>query len=425
MGLISLLRTGSWNNELVRSSSSNSFLSGGIWQSSKSKAGTSITKNNATSIPAVYAAVKVITEAFSTLPMHIMTDTGTNKTKNKAHPVYKLFSREPNALMTISTFWKIVIPEVLLWGNSFSIIEFEKGSFRPKSILPVHPSKVEVEIKDGILWYTFKLENTTITLDQTNVLHFRGLGDNVLGQSVIDVAKENLGLGMAAEEFGSRFFGNGASMTGVLQSDNSLSDKAFNNLKASFNDLHGGISNANKPLILEEGLKYTATSIPPDSAQFLETRRFSVEDVSRWFNIPADKIGDLSRATFSNLEQQNQNFITNTLMPYVINIESECTRKLIREVEKDTTYFKMNLNGLLRGDIKTRTDSYRTLFNIGAMTVNEIRSLEEMNPVEGGDSRYVPMNLGIVDEEGNNQPLAVPVVEESEGEPKNEEDEKD
>jgi HK97 family phage portal protein len=384
-------------------------LAASAWEtlgSNSTKSGVTINQENSLAIPAVYAAVKVITEAFSTLPMHIMKDDGVNKIKDKKHPVYKLFNREPNSLMTISTFWKLCMPDILLWGNSYSIIEFAAGTFRPIAVMPVHPSKVEVEIKDGVLWYTFKLDKTVLTLDQSNVLHFRGMGNNVMGKSVIDYARNNLGLGSAAEEFGSRFFGNGASMTGILQTDSSLGEKAFNNLKASFNDLHGGIANANKPLILEEGLKYTPTSIPPDSAQFLETRRFSVEDVSRWFNIPADKIGDLSRATFSNLEQQNQNFITNTLMPYVINIESECSRKLLRETEKDSTYFKMNLNGLLRGDIKTRTESYRTLFNIGAMTVNEIRSFEEMNPVEGGESRYVPMNLGKVDEDGNNQPLS-------------------
>jgi len=396
------LQIGTRSVENVRS------LAASAWETlggTSTKSGVTINQENSLTIPAVYAAVKVISEAFSTLPMHIMKDDGTNKIKDKSHPVYKLFTREPNALMTISTYWKLVMPDILLWGNSYSIIEFAPGTFRPLAVMPVHPSKVEVEIKNGVLWYTFRLESTTLVLDQSNVLHFRGMGNNVMGKSVIDFAKNNLGLGAAAEEFGSRFFGNGASMTGVLQSENSLSDKAYANLKTSFNDMHGGISNANKPLILEEGLKYTPTSIPPNNAQFLETRRFSVEDIARWFNIPPDKIGDLSRATFSNLEQQNQNFITNTLMPYVINIESECSRKLLRETEKDTTYFKMNLNGLLRGDIKTRTESYRTLFNIGAMTVNEIRNFEELNPVDGGDARYVPMNLGKVDEDGNNQPL--------------------
>ncbi len=394
-------------------------ISASAWETlggTPSKSGVTITQKNAMAIAGVYSAVKVITDAFSTLPMHIMVDNGTTKIKDKTHPVYNLFGSEPNSLMTVSTYWNIIIPEILLWGNSFSIIEFARGSFRPISILPVHPSKVEVEVINGVLWYTFNLENTVIKLDQSNVLHFRGLGDNVIGKSVIDYAKDNLALGKASEDFGSRFFKNGASTSGVLQSPDKLSDKAFDNLRNSFNDMYGGIANSNKPIILEEGLKWQPVSIPPDSAQFLETRRFQIEDIARWFNIPPDKIGDLSRATFSNLEQQNQNFITNTLMPYVINIESECTRKLIRESEKSTTYFKMNLNGLLRGDIKTRTESYRTLFNIGAITVNEIRNLEEMNPATGGDARYVPMNLGKVDEDGNNQPLAEENKTENNGE---------
>jgi len=383
-------------------------ISSSAWETlggTPSKSGVTVTKDNAMTIAGVYSAVKVITDAFSTLPMHIMVDNGTTKTKARQHPVYNLLGSEPNSLMTVSTFWQIIMPEILLWGNSFSIIEFARGSFRPISILPVHPSKVEVEVINGVLWYTFKLENQVIKLDQSNVLHFRGLGDNVMGKSVIDYAKDNLGLGKASEDFGSRFFKNGASTSGVLNHPDKLSDKAFDNLRTSFNDNYGGIGNANKPIILEEGMKWQTVSIPPDSAQFLETRRFQIEDIARWFNIPPDKIGDLTHATFSNLEQQNQNFITNTLMPYVINVESECTRKLLRETEKSTTYFKMNLNGLLRGDIKTRTESYRTLFNIGAITVNEIRGLEEMNPATGGDARYVPMNLGKVDEDGNNQPL--------------------
>jgi len=201
-------------------------------------------------------------------------------------------------------------------------------------------------------------------------------------------------------------------MTGILETDKSYSDKAYNNIANSFDNRHGGLANSHKPLILEEGLKYKSISIPPDSAQFLETRRFGIEDIARWFNLPPDKLKDLSKATFSNLEQQDLNFIRHSLMPLVISIEQELTRKLLRENEKRTVYFKMNLDGLLRGDIKTRTESYRTLFNIGVLSVNEIRNKEEMNPTEGGDSRYVPMNLGKVDEEGNNQPIVEAPIEE-------------
>ncbi|MAG50010.1 phage portal protein [archaeon] len=406
MGLKSWFTTGEWNGE--RSTSPNDDWLAGKWDdfvTGRGKSGKTISKQNALTISGVYAAVKVYSDAISSLPVHIMRETGSTKEKYKKHPVYPLLSREPNKLMTVNTFRQIVVPELLLWGNSFSIIEFHKGSFRPKSLLPVHPSKVEVDIIEGVLVYTIKMENSDdIILDQSNVLHFRGQGDTVIGKSVIDCAKENLELGAAAEEFGNRFFGNGASMSGVLQTDEKLSDKAFNNLKNSFNDSNGGLANASKPLILEEGLKYQPISIPPDNAQFLETRRFNIEDVARWFNLPPDKLKDLSRATFSNLEQQDLNFVRHSLMPYVISIEQELTRKLLRETEKRSVWFEMNLDGLLRGDIKTRTESYRTLFNIGAMSANEIRARENMNPFEGGDARYVPMNLGKVDEEGNNQP---------------------
>jgi len=385
----------------TRSSSNNAFLSG-AWQSSKVNSGVSVTKENSLSIAGVYSAVKVITDSISSLPIHVMKESGNTKLKDTSHPVYPLLSREPNSLMTSFVWRQIIVPHILLWGNAYCIIEFAKGSYRPLSILPVHPSKVEVEIIDGVLMYTFKLESKTFTLDQSNVLHFRGMGNDVMGKSVIDVAAENLGLGKASEQFGSKFFGNGASMTGVLSTDSSLSDKAFTNLRTSFNDLHSGIANANKPLILEEGLKYTSTSIPPDSAQFLETRRFSIEDIARWFSIPPDKIGDLSRATFSNLEQQNLNYVTNTLLPLTINIEEELNRKMLRDNEKNTTYFKLNLDGLLRGDISTRVDSYAKLIQNGVMTPNEARTKEGMNPLEGLDNTWMQINTApVVD--GTNQ----------------------
>jgi HK97 family phage portal protein len=425
MGLKSLFTTGSWNESGARSggtSSKNSFLING-WETivGGGKSGRNITQGNALAIPAVYAAVRAITDAISSLPIHVMKDNGSTKIKDRKHPLYKLLNREPNDLMTISIFWQIVVPQILLYGNSYCIIEFAKGSFRPVSLLPVHPDMVEVEIKEGILWYTFKLEGgQKIYLDQSNVLHFRGLGDTVMGKSVIDYARENLGLGAAAEEFGSRFFGNGAAMTGILESDSALSDKAYTNLSNSFSDRHGGLANAHKPLILEEGLKYKTVSISPDQAQFLETRRFSIEDIARWFKIQPHKIGDLSRSTFSNIEQQDLNFVKESVLPYVISIEQELNRKLLREVEKDTVYFKMNLDGLLRGDIKTRSEAYKTFIQNGIMNPNEARAKEEMNPYDGGDSYFMPLNLAPIDENGTNQQIAEqPVVVEADEEQQN------
>jgi HK97 family phage portal protein len=415
MGLKSFLTSGTWNNETRNSSSSSNWLVNGMWQSSNggTKSGVTITKENTQTIPAVYSAVKIYADSISSLPTHVIRDNGNSKEKQPQHSISKIISREPNNLMTSFVYNQITIPHILLWGNAFSVIEYEKGgSKRPKAILPIHPNRVKVTQENGILYYEIRLDNDkTMTLDQSNVIHFRGLGDDVMGKSVIDYAASNLGLGKAAEDFGARFFGQGASTTGVLQTDNSLSDKAFTNLQNSFNENSGGLANAHKPLILEEGLKWVSTSIPPDNAQFLETREFSVIDVARWFNLPPHKLKDLKRATFSNIEEQSLEFVKESLLPMIVMMEQELNRKLLRESEKGTYYIKFNLDGILRGDIKTRTEAYKNLMAVGAISPNEIRQKEEMNPYEGGDSRFMQLNAAPINEEGTNQPIAE-VVEE-------------
>ena len=417
MGLKSFIKTGSWNDQLRNSSSSSDWLKNGLFNSANGwgKSGVNITKSNVTTIPAVYNAGKIYADSISSLPIHVIKDDGTTKEKQPQHPVSKIVSREPNNLMTSFVYRQITIPHILFWGNGFSLIEFEKGnSKRPKSILPIHPNR-------GILWYEISLDGgATMMVDQTNMLHFRGLGDDVMGSSVIDVAAANLGLGKAAEDYGSRFFGQGASMTGVLSTDNALSDKAFTNLKNSFNENSAGLANAHKPLILEEGMRYTPTSIPPNAAQFLETRQFSVVDVARWFNLPPHKLKDLTRATFSNIEEQSLEFVTESLLPMIVMMEQELNRKLLRESEKGTFYIKMNLDGILRGDIKTRTEAYKNLMIVGAISPNEIRQKEEMNPYKGGDSKFMQMNAAPINEEGTNQPEVIEIVE-----PKKEEEDEE
>ena len=405
MGLRSFFTTGSWSSSTgVRSALSNNFLSG-VWSSNKVASGVSVTKSNAMTIAGVYSAVRVITDAVSSLPIHVINDNGTTKTKEIDHPISTLLSKEPNNLMTSFIWRQIIMPHVLLWGNSYNVIEFAGGgSRRPISILPVHPSKVEVMNIDGLLWYKIKIEGAKdLMVDQSNILHFRGLGDEIIGRSVIDHAKENLGLGKAAEQFGSTFFGNGANMHGVLSSDKGLTDKAITNLRASVDTIHGGISRSNKILILEEGLKFTNTSIPPDAAQFLETRKFSITDIARWFKVPPHKIGDLERATFSNIEEMELSFAKESLLPYILMMEQEIDRKLFRESEKRTMYSKMNLDGLLRGDIKTRYEAHKIGIQNGFITPNEARAKEEMNPIEGLDTTWMQLNTAPV-VNGTNQP---------------------
>ena len=380
----------------------------GGWESmfqSKTKSGVSVTKQNSMTIAAFYAGVRVYADAISMLPKGIIKETQGTKEKDKKHPLHKIISSEPNSLMTDFVLWQIIVPQIINWGNGICIIEWEnKGSYRPKAILPIHYSRVEVNLLDGILYYTIKIDGQPdLVLDQSNVLHFRGLGNDVIGKSVIDYAKDSLGLGKAAEDFGSAFFGNGANMGGILTTDQTLSDKAIKNLRDSWNSSNGGITNAQKTAILEQGLKYQTTSVPPDSAQFLETRKFSVTDVARWLKLPPHVLADLERATFSNIEQQDLNLVKHSILPYVINIEQELNRKLLRESEKGTYHFKMNLEGLLRGDITTRVDAYAKLIQNGVMTPNEARSKEDMNPIEGLDNTWMQTNTAPV-VNGNNQP---------------------
>lgn len=361
--------------------------------STPSKSGVRVSKDNAMNISGVYAAVKLLSDSISSLPIHLMRDNGDRKEKDYKNPLYKLVSKEPNKLMTSYTWRQIFMPQILLWGNAYAVIDWDKKTMRPKQLMPVHASKVTVEVIKGIAYYTIKLESKTLKLDQSNIIHFRGLGDEIEGKSVIDYAKDNLGLGKAAEDFGSKFFSNGASIGGVYEHPTALGDKAYNNLQKSLERRAGGLSNSHKILILEEGMKFTQTTIPPNAAQFLETRKFSINDIARWFGVPPHMIADLERATFSNIEQQNLNFSQFSILPYVILIEQELNRKLLREDEKDTMYFKLNMDGLLRGDMASRYAAYQIGIQNGVISPNEVRKKEDLDAYDGGNDYWMAANI--------------------------------
>ena len=382
-------------------------ISASAWEtmgSGASSSGVTITKENAMTLSGVYSAVRVYADAIASLPMHVIKVSGRNLEKDTGHPIYKLLAYKPNNIMTSYDWRQIAIPQLLLWGNSYNLIEFAGGgSRRPIGILPVHPSMVEVDLLDGVLVYHIKIEKgADLVVDQTQMIHFRGLGDNIKGKSAIDYAKDNLGLGKAAEEFGSSFFKNGATASGVLSTDNKLTDKAIKNLRDSYNDTYTGVNKANKMMILEEGLKFQQTSVAPDSAQFLETRQFSISDIARWFKLPPHMIGDLENATFSNIEQQDLNFVKYSILPYVEMIEQELNCKLFRENELGKVYINMNLDGLLRGDITTRVEAYSKGIQNGWMTPNEARMKEGLNPINGLDTTWMQINTAPI-KDGTNQ----------------------
>jgi HK97 family phage portal protein len=289
--------------------------------------------------------------------------------------------------MTAFAFWQSLMSIALLYGNAYARIIRGTGS-RPAS-LQLYPA-------GSVSLHTYKNDLYATTPDGVlpyyELFHLRGLGHGVEGKSPIRQAAENMGISLNAQTFANKFFENGANVGGVLKHPAKLSDTAFNHLRDSWAERHSGVNNAHKPAILEEGMDYARIGIPPNEAQMLETRLFGITDICRIYGVPPHKIAELSKATFSNIEQQNIEFLTDSLLPWLIRIEQECNRKLFRAAEKGRFYCKFNVNALMRGDSAARATFYKELFSIGVFSQNDIRELEEQNPIEGGDRYYVQGN---------------------------------
>lgn len=352
-------------------------------------AGAKVSPVNAITIPSVFAAVRVISEAIASLPYHVYENTDEGKNRVKAHPLNDILGREANSEMAAFTLRETLMAHVLLWGNGYAEIERNvRGDVI--GLWPLMPDKTDVIRKDGVKHYVTRVNGQLIRLEDRNVLHISGLShDGLKGYSPITLMRESLGLTIAAEEFGARMFSNNARPSGVLQSPGKLSPEAAQRLKESWSSIHQGLSNAHRVAILEEGLTWSQMSINPDDAQFLETRKLQKTEVATMFNIPPHMIGDLEHATFSNIEHQGIQFVVHTIRPWLVRWEQEINRKLF-----DGDYFGEHIvDGLLRGDVKSRYDAYAVGRQWGWLSTNDVRALENQNPVEGGDLYLTPMNM--------------------------------
>ena len=279
---------------------------------------------------------------------------------------------------------------LLLWGNAYAVIRRDENSNIQELIL-VHPSDVNVfrSEKDSRLYYTVSIDGRGYNVASKDMLHIPGLSfDGIKGYSPIAVMRESMGLGLAAQKFGARFFGNGANMDGVIEVAGTLSDTVYDRLRKSWDEKYHGISNSHKTAILEGGSTYKRIGIPPEEAQFLQTRQFQISEVGRMFGVQPHLLMDLDRATNNNIEHQGMEFVTFTLTPWVSRIEAELNRKLFTTEEKITKYVEFNLSGLLRGDSKSRSEYYKSMFSIGAMSPNRIRQLENESAYDGGDQHF-------------------------------------
>ena len=373
--------------------SSYTFFLGG------STSGKSVTERSAMQMTAVYSCVRILAEAIAGLPLHLYRYTPDgSKVKAVDHPLYLLLHDESNPEMSSFVFRETLMTHLLLWGNAYAQI-IRNGKGEVVALYPLMPNRMSVDRdKHGQLYYTYTrasdeaptMNGMTVLLPPSDVLHIPGLGfDGLVGYSPIAMAKNAIGLAIATEEYGAKFFANGAAPSGVLEHPGTIKDPS--RVREAWMSQFGGSANSGKVAVLEEGMKYTPISISPEQAQFLETRKFQINEIARIFRIPPHMVGDLEKSSFSNIEQQSLEFVKYTLDPWVIRWEQSIQRALLRPEEKKRYFAKFNVEGLLRGDYQSRMNGYAVARQNGWMSANDIRELENLDriPAEAGGDLYL------------------------------------
>ncbi len=368
----------------------------------RSTSGKVVNERTAMQISAVYACVRVLAESLAQLPLDLFTYRGSvGSERDRSLPLYRVLHDEPNPEMTSFTFRETLQTHLLLWGNAYAqIVRNYMG--QTIGLYPLLPEQMSVERDEetGSIFYRYRLSRDGIVnglkagqeviLEAEDVLHIPGLGfDGLVGYSPIAMMRNSLGSAIATDEYSAKFFENGATPSGVLEHPGVLKDPK--KLRDSWHEAYGGSANAGKVAILEEGLTFKTISIPPQDAQLIESRKYQVTDIARIFRIPPHMIGDLEKATFSNIEQQSLEYVKYTLDPWLARWEQSMNRRLLTSEEKKDHYIQFNAEGLLRGDLKSRNDAYAVARQNGWMSANDIRRKEGMDliPAELGGDRYL------------------------------------
>lgn len=358
-----------------------------------SKTGLEIGEDDAIKIMAVYACIRVIASEISASPVQLMRHVAGGGKERVDGRLATLLRYEPNPEMTASDFKKAMTLNLELWGNAYAeIVRNRAGEIT--SLWPIPAWRVAKKRDDKkALYYTVSIEGgEAVRLKETQMLHLRAMGSGVTGMSFVALARDALGLAVAAEEYGSDFFQNGALASGIVTYPEKLSQTSLDNFKRSFKESYEGLTNAQRILFLEEDMKFQQLTIPNDAAQFMETRTFQMHEVCRFFGVPPHKIAILDRATFSNIEHQSMEFDQQCIYPRIIQWEEELRRSLLSRGEKEAGYFfKFNLNSRWRVALATKTNYYNNMRQNGILNANEIRELEDMNPIpaELGGNEYL------------------------------------
>lgn len=365
-----------------------------LLRGSDSSSGVSVTPATAAAFGAVFACVQVRAESLGQLPMHMYERKG-ERSKKKAvdHPLYRLLHHAPNEGCTAQEFWEWVSACLDLHGNAYAFINWVNG--RPYELLQLSPNDVQVGVtKSRDIFYKVTTPEGPKSYGPKEILHIKRMSlDGYTGASIIAQARETIGLAMALEKHGAKFFKNGGAPGGVLRTDKVLGDKEYEALVESWEESHGGLDNAHRVAILEAGLQWQNIGMPLKDIQFLEGRKFSRTEIAGLFRVPPHMIGDLERATFTNIEQQGLEFIIHGMVPTLTRCERRCWMQLLTEEEQKRFYMKFSTNGLARGDMAARGAFYNLMIQNGVYSPNDVREYEDLDARDGGDIYLTPMNM--------------------------------
>lgn len=362
-----------------------------------SATGIAVNSETAMRVGAVYSCVLVLAQSVAQLPLHLFERMGEKKRRVQDHYLTDLVCDEPNEWMTDFDMRLLVMVHLLLRGNSLWFKVKNRNDSRIRELIPIHPDLIHGVKQDDQyrIIYDIRRPKSGIvdTIPADKILHFRGLSmDGFWGANPIEKAREMIGLSLAAEKHGAKLFSNGAQIGKVFKHPQKISKDAYDRLKLSLEEATAGVENAHKTLLIEEGMDIAKIGMTAEESQFLESRKFSRSEIAGWFRVPSHLINDLEKATFSNVEHLDLSFVKHTLMPWLVSIEKTFRKSLMTPEEKRRYRFRFNVDGLQRGDLKSRSEAQAKAILGGWLSPNEVREMEDRNPYEGGDEFRVPLN---------------------------------
>lgn len=359
--------------------------------------GITVNSESAMALPIVYTCVSLLSRTVASLPLILYRRLDRGKERATDHALYRVLRDLPNPEMTAYDLHACLMSHLALWGNAYcEIVRNANGDV--VELWPIAPQRVTWKrLAPGKLLYEIEMDGTRVNLRGDQVMHLRTLSaDGKRGYSFISQAREEISLGIAAREYGSRFFGQDGRPGGVLTHPGSLSQDALDRLRSSWEAAHSGLSNSHRVAILEEAMTFTPTTLPPEDMMFLQTRDFTRKEIAGWFHIPPHMVGDTERSTSwgTGIESQAQGFLTFTLVPWLTSWQQEINRSLLTPTERETYFAEYMTNALLKVDTQARYEAYAKGRNWGWLSVNDVREIENLNPIEGGDVYLSPLNMG-------------------------------